>query len=73
MWAWLKFSLETFLKRSNFSGNFEQLVDRASTNYIVQPGPLLIVLYLDLTAKSLDTPEIQLYLTINSNFKKEGI
>ena len=30
-WAWLKFSLATFLKRSNFSGNFEQPVDRASS------------------------------------------
>ena len=28
-WAWFKFRLATFLKKNNFSGNFEQLVDRA--------------------------------------------
>ena len=37
MWAKLKSRLATFLKRSEFSGKFDQLVDRASEEGFLVP------------------------------------
>ena len=68
MWAWLKFKLATFLKGSNFSGNFEQLVDRArEVGLLLTEGKNFMQMLL-LPVKQLKSAEYQNIARVENSF-----